>query len=113
MTSITISNQIANFFSPKKQIHSQKSFYMNRIFFQIESLAMSKTSLAKNSQMLRPLSRKDIFYSGSVANLPEFRMSQKSLTTYRQSVISLPKLKAGSEMDGPVPMEEDRGNYLK
>jgi hypothetical protein len=71
---------------------------------------MSKTSLAKTSQMLRPLSRKDIFYSGSVANLPEFRMSQKSLTTYRQSVISLPKLKAGSEMDGPVPMEADKGS---
>lgn len=79
--------------------------------FQIESLAMSKTSLAKNSQMLRPLSRKDIFYSGSIANLPEFRLSQKSLTTYRQSVISLPKLKAGSEMDGPVTMEADKGGY--
>ncbi|XP_015179824.1 PREDICTED: monocarboxylate transporter 3-like isoform X4 [Polistes dominula] len=40
--------------------------------------------------MVRPLSRKDIFYSGSVVNLPEYQ-SQKSLTNYRQSVISLPK----------------------
>ncbi|XP_059482232.1 monocarboxylate transporter 2 isoform X2 [Neocloeon triangulifer] len=76
----------------------------------IESLALSKTSLAKTSQiMLRPLSRKDIFYSGSVANLPEFRLSQKSLTMYRQSVISLPKLKAGSEIDGHIPLEPETG----
>ncbi|KAL7294649.1 hypothetical protein TKK_0011952 [Trichogramma kaykai] len=40
--------------------------------------------------MVRPLSRKDIFYSGSVINLPEYQ-SQKSLANYRQSVISLPK----------------------
>jgi hypothetical protein len=40
--------------------------------------------------MVRPLARKDIFYSGSVMNLPEFK-SQKSLASYRQSVISLPK----------------------
>jgi hypothetical protein len=61
---------------------------------------MSKSSLTKQSQMLRPLSRKDIFYSGSVANLPEFRQSQQSLTAYRHSVISLPKLqKANSEID--------------
>ncbi|CAB3374926.1 Hypothetical predicted protein [Cloeon dipterum] len=75
----------------------------------IESLALSKTSLAKNSQILRPLSRKDIFYSGSVANLPEFRLSQKSLTTYRQSVISLPRLKQGSEIDGHMPQEAESG----
>lgn len=40
--------------------------------------------------MVRPLSRKDIFYSGSVTNLKEFQ-SQKSLTNYRNSVISLTK----------------------
>ena len=38
--------------------------------------------------MVRPLSRKDIFYSGSVTNLKEYQ-SQKSLTDYRNSVISL------------------------
>jgi hypothetical protein len=36
------------------------------------------------------MSRKDIFYSGSVLNLPEYR-SQKSLASYRQSILSLPK----------------------
>lgn len=48
----------------------------------------SKNSLTGNQLMVRPLSRKDIFYSGSVTNLKEFQ-SQKSLTNYRQSVISL------------------------
>jgi len=43
--------------------------------------------------MVRPMSRKDIFYSGSVTNLPEYHQSQKSLTNYRQSIMSLPKMK--------------------
>ena len=38
--------------------------------------------------MVRPMSRKDIFYSGSVTNLKEYQ-SQKSLTDYRNSVVSL------------------------
>lgn len=39
--------------------------------------------------MVRPMSRKDIFYSGSVTNLKEYQ-SQKSLAEYRNSVLSLP-----------------------
>lgn len=51
----------------------------------------SKSSIHRERrEMVRPLARKDIFYSGSVMNLPEFK-SQKSLASYRQSVISLPK----------------------
>lgn len=51
----------------------------------------SKSSIARERrEVVRPLARKDIFYSGSVMNLPEFK-SQKSLASYRQSVISLPK----------------------
>lgn len=51
----------------------------------------SKSSIPRERrEMVRPLARKDIFYSGSVMNLPEFK-SQKSLASYRQSVISLPK----------------------
>lgn len=49
--------------------------------------------------IVRPLSRKDIFYSGSVVNLPEYQ-SQKSLTNYRQSVISLSKSVRGDVRDG-------------
>lgn len=45
------------------------------------------------------MSRKDIFYSGSVLNLPEYR-SQKSLSSYRQSILSLPKsMMKDKEMD--------------
>lgn len=53
----------------------------------------SKMSLANRTdsgKMVRPLSRKDIFYSGSVTNLPQYQ-SQKSLTNYRNSVLSLTK----------------------
>ncbi|KAJ8674039.1 hypothetical protein QAD02_005301 [Eretmocerus hayati] len=52
--------------------------------------------------MVRPLSRKDIFYSGSVLHLPEYQ-SQKSLANYRQSVISLPKSMRGvDKQDGDI-----------
>lgn len=55
------------------------------------SFSTSKSSIPRERrEMVRPLARKDIFYSGSVMNLPEFK-SQKSLSSYRQSVISLPK----------------------
>lgn len=55
------------------------------------SMYTSKASLsARPGQLVRPLSRKDIFYSGSVTNLREYQ-SQKSLTNYRNSVISLTK----------------------
>lgn len=63
----------------------------------------SKVSLsASRSNMVRPMSRKDIFYSGSVTNLREFQ-SQKSLTNYRNSVVSLTKFEkqhSGDVRDG-------------
>ncbi|XP_044258335.1 monocarboxylate transporter 3 isoform X2 [Tribolium madens] len=69
----------------------------------VESLACtSKLSLPRGgsrSNMVRPMSRKDIFYSGSIVNLPEFHQSQKSLTNYRQSIMSIPKAK-GLESEG-------------
>lgn len=73
-------------------------FLFGSIFSQVdvESLGYttSKLSLAsRKSNMVRPMSRKDIFYSGSVTNLPEYHQSQKSLTNYRQSIMSLPKMK--------------------
>lgn len=64
----------------------------------------SKASLkADRPQMVRPLSRKDIFYSGSVTNLKEFQ-SQKSLASYRNSVISLTKFER--EHRGDVVRED-------
>uniref|UniRef100_A0A1B0DPL3 Major facilitator superfamily (MFS) profile domain-containing protein n=1 Tax=Phlebotomus papatasi TaxID=29031 RepID=A0A1B0DPL3_PHLPP len=64
-----------------------------------EFVYMSKSSLSKERPaIVRPMSRKDIFYSGSVTNLREFQ-SQKSLSHYRNSVISLPKYEKTSRMD--------------
>lgn len=57
--------------------------------------------------MVRPLSRKDIFYSGSVVNLPEYQ-SQKSLANYRQSVISLPKSVRGDMKDVDIEKAPQR-----
>ncbi|XP_039436473.1 monocarboxylate transporter 3-like isoform X2 [Culex pipiens pallens] len=63
------------------------------------SMYTSKASLkADRPAMVRPLSRKDIFYSGSVTNLKEYQ-SQKSLTNYRNSVISLTKFERDHRND--------------
>jgi hypothetical protein len=55
--------------------------------------------------MVRPMSRKDIFYSGSVTNLKEYQ-SQKSLTDYRNSVISLTRFEKENQ-DRNVPRYTD------
>lgn len=69
----------------------------------------SKVSLSPRdgTRIVRPLSRKDIFYSGSVTNLREYQ-SQKSLTNYRNSVISLTKYEkdARDARDGVSEMEK-------
>lgn len=57
--------------------------------------------------MVRPLSRKDIFYSGSVVNLPEYQ-SQKSLANYRQSVVSIPKSVRGDLKDIDIEKAQQR-----
>ncbi|XP_063381742.1 monocarboxylate transporter 12 [Cydia fagiglandana] len=60
----------------------------------------SKLSVAARepSRMVRPMSRKDIFYSGSVLNLPQYQ-SQKSLQAYRNSVLSLPQSRQAGDAE--------------
>ncbi|XP_045498864.1 monocarboxylate transporter 4 isoform X1 [Colias croceus] len=61
----------------------------------------SKLSVAapkEPSRMVRPMSRKDIFYSGSVLNLPQYQ-SQKSLQGYRNSVLSLPQSRQAGDLE--------------
>ncbi|XP_045769730.1 monocarboxylate transporter 4 isoform X6 [Maniola jurtina] len=61
----------------------------------------SKLSVAaprESSRMVRPMSRKDIFYSGSVINLPQYQ-SQKSLQGYRNSVLSLPQSRQAGDLE--------------
>lgn len=72
----------------------------------------SKVSLSprESGKMVRPLSRKDIFYSGSVTNLREYQ-SQKSLTNYRNSVISLTKYEKDAR-DGDIEKGERKSPAL-
>lgn len=44
----------------------------------------------KKKDIARPMYRKDIFYSGSVVNLPEYRLSQGDVRSYVASVTTLP-----------------------
>lgn len=75
----------------------------------------SRVSLTprETGKMVRPLSRKDIFYSGSVTNLREYQ-SQKSLTNYRNSVISLTKYEkdARDARDGISEIEKGERKYM-
>ena len=55
----------------------------------------TKASRTELDKAVPVMIRKDVFYSGSVQNLKEFQ-SQKSLTAYRNSIISLNKAHTGS-----------------
>ncbi|RVE45813.1 hypothetical protein evm_009563 [Chilo suppressalis] len=75
---------------------------MNRNDGDAESMMYtSKLSVSgpkEPSRMVRPMSRKDIFYSGSVLNLPQYQ-SQKSLQGYRNSVLSLPQSRQTGDLE--------------
>lgn len=80
-------------------------------------MTASKMSLSQrqdSGKMVRPMSRKDIFYSGSVTNLPQYQ-SQKSLTNYRQSVLSLTKyeksMQSVQRLDPLMEAERQREQY--
>uniref|UniRef100_A0A0A9Y4G3 Monocarboxylate transporter 12 n=1 Tax=Lygus hesperus TaxID=30085 RepID=A0A0A9Y4G3_LYGHE len=71
------------------------------------NFATSKASIKARKELVRPLSRKDIFYSGSVVNLPEYQ-SQRSIVGYRQSVISLSAsryTRPDADIEEPPPPE--------
>lgn len=59
---------------------------------------LSVSAAKEAPRMVRPLSRKDIFYSGSVLNLPQYQ-SQKSLQGYRNSVLSLPQSRQTGDLE--------------
>ncbi|XP_065361449.1 monocarboxylate transporter 3 [Calliphora vicina] len=80
-------------------------------------MTASKMSLSQRQEtgkMVRPMSRKDIFYSGSVTNLPQYQ-SQKSLANYRQSVLSLTKyeksMQSVQRLDPLIEAERQREQY--
>jgi hypothetical protein len=74
----------------------------------------SKNSLSVRDKptLVRPMSRKDIFYSGSVTNLKEYQ-SQKSLADYRNSVISLTKLEKERSQDMRYVQDVEKGRERK
>ncbi|XP_015912580.1 monocarboxylate transporter 9 isoform X2 [Parasteatoda tepidariorum] len=56
----------------------------------------------------RPMYRKDVFYSGSIRNLPEYKQSQGDVRSYVASVISIPR-------DIPISQSvlDNRSNVLQ
>lgn len=70
------------------------------------NFTISRASIQIKKELVRPMSRKDIFYSGSVVNLPEYQ-SQRSLAGYRQSVLSLPQY---SSRRGVGDNDPEKGN---
>lgn len=71
----------------------------------------SKLSMAvppeRVGSMIRPFSRKDIFYSGSITNLKEYQ-SQKSLTSYRFSVLSFSQYEREKMLEQqPTPVQSE------
>ncbi|XP_023030016.1 monocarboxylate transporter 14 [Leptinotarsa decemlineata] len=59
------------------------------------SVYNSTLSVGVKNNVIQPLARKDIFYSGSVTNLKEFQ-SQATLNSYRQSVLNISRPKSKS-----------------
>jgi len=54
------------------------------------------------------LTRKDIFYSGSIKNIPEFNQSQ-NLSQFRQSMMSIPRsTRRFTEVIEEEAIEEER-----
>nr|XP_023030049.1 monocarboxylate transporter 14-like isoform X2 [Leptinotarsa decemlineata] len=69
---------------PSKITHSRRNFREDPS--ETETIYNSISSVDMKHDIIPPLGRKDIFYSGSLTNLKEFQ-SQGSLNHYRQSVI--------------------------
>lgn len=56
------------------------------------SAASRRSSLKRDRKdYSRPLYRKDVFYSGSIRNLPEYKQSQGDVRSYVASVTSIPR----------------------
>ncbi|KAK2728028.1 hypothetical protein QYM36_008488 [Artemia franciscana] len=68
-------------------------------------------SSASLRSFTRPLTRKDIFYSGSIKNIPEFNQSQ-NLSQFRQSMMSIPRsTRRFTEVIEEEAIEEERNFF--
>ncbi|XP_050701205.1 uncharacterized protein LOC126987842 isoform X1 [Eriocheir sinensis] len=81
----------------------------NSSFADVDSAVLKIRRSSSRSMMLRPMSRQDIFYSGSIANLREFK-SQASMLSYRESALNLQGTGASrvvlDALDGPDESDE-------
>ncbi|XP_018576657.1 monocarboxylate transporter 14 isoform X1 [Anoplophora glabripennis] len=79
-----------------------------RNLLEVESSTFtSKLSLAsRKSNVIQPLARKDVFYSGSILNLKEFQ-SQKSLASYRQSITNMQNIRKAKDENPYVELLKD------
>ncbi|XP_018576651.1 monocarboxylate transporter 12 [Anoplophora glabripennis] len=70
--------------------HHEKETDGESLQFASKSSLASKKSTSRTNRTIQPMARKDVFYSGSIEHLAEYQ-SQKSLASYRQSVLSIPR----------------------
>lgn len=75
-----------------------RSFYKSADDILLNNGYTSKESAKKVDMSYKPLFRKDIFYSGSIRNLPEYQ--SQTQVSYRQSVTSIPKDDSSSQRAG-------------
>ena len=54
--------------------------------------------MSNRKDLARPLYRKDIFYSGSIVNLPQYRQSKADIRTYMASVTTIPREDSDEEV---------------
>lgn len=72
---------------------------------QESGLRRRRSSAQSSSMMLRPMSRQDIFYSGSIANLKEYK-SQQSMLAYRESTLNLQGTGASQQVIDAMDMPD-------
>lgn len=60
---------------------------------------LKQRRMSNRKDLARPLYRKDIFYSGSIVNLPEYRQSKADIRSYMASVTTIPPEESDEEVD--------------
>lgn len=58
--------------------------------------------LSNRKNLARPLYRKDIFYSGSIVNLPQYRQSKADIRSYMASVTTIPAEESDEEVSQSI-----------
>jgi len=95
---VSISNGDASSAHLKRRSIASKNGSIDGGSEALDAVSNGSRSTLNKSDLSKPLARKDVFYSGSITNLPEFQ-SQKSLSSYRQSVVSLEHAKSTHQDD--------------